>query len=286
MSDKNPFRPLIATQALEEILSEDNSHRQNWVLSYLDVFVLMLMLIVTLLSISDFNIRPTVKSTKPDPVKPLASRQPPPPPVVEKPLPIIKLSPPEPAPTVIPAPIELPSAGDVLLPETETTTNTVPEPKPEPETETSSDLAERVRRYLEQLGLDNKITLNVTQNYAQLEIQDHILFQSSKAGLTQSGMALLDDIAPLMQKSSGLILIEGHTDNRPINTAQFPSNWELGSARATEVLHYLTTQGLSGERMRAITYGDTQPIAGNDTTEGRRKNRRVSILIKLSADNF
>jgi len=82
-----------------------------------------------------------------------------------------------------------------------------------------------------------------------------------------------------------LILIEGHTDNLPIKTPQFPSNWELGSARATSVLHFLTSQQLDSSRMRATTYADTLPIADNSTSAGREKNRRVSILIKVSERN-
>ena len=108
------------------------------------------------------------------------------------------------------------------------------------------------------------------------------MFKSSEADLTASGGALLKRLTPLLKQSVGLILIEGHTDNIPIKTAQFPSNWELGASRATSVLHFLVLQQLDSSRLRAITYADTMPIADNSTPEGREKNRRVNILIKFS----
>ena len=85
-----------------------------------------------------------------------------------------------------------------------------------------------------------------------------------------------------MKQAKGLIYIEGHTDNRPIKTAQFPSNWELGAARATSVLHFLASQQIDANRMRAVTYADTKPLADNATEQGRQRNRRVNIVIKVS----
>ena len=71
-------------------------------------------------------------------------------------------------------------------------------------------------------------------------------------------------------------------NNIPIKTVKFPSNWELGAARATSVLHYLATQKLDVNRLRAVTYGSTKPVADNSTKQGREKNRRVSLVIKIS----
>ena len=146
-------------------------------------------------------------------------------------------------------------------------------------------MQKQLKETVEQLGLTDSVDMKVTQGYAQLEIQDKILFKSSEATLLNAGEALLKKLTPLLGQSSGLIYIEGHTDNRPIKTIRFPSNWELGAARATSVLHYLASQKLETSRLRAITYGDTKPIADNKTREGRGKNRRVSIVIKIS-DKF
>ena len=138
----------------------------------------------------------------------------------------------------------------------------------------------RARR-LDQFGLNNSINVKVTHGYAELEIQDNVLFKSSESKLTSSGEALIKRLTPLLKQAVGLILIEGHTDNIPIKTSQFPSNWELGSSRATSVLHFLISQNLDSNHLRAITYADTMPIADNSTAEGREKNRRVKIIIKF-----
>ncbi|MDP1665678.1 MAG: OmpA family protein [Methylobacter sp.] len=145
-----------------------------------------------------------------------------------------------------------------------------------------NDLQQQLTKAIDEFGLNKAVSIKVTQGYAQLEIQDKVLFKSSEADLTASGGALLKRLMPLLKQSVGLILIEGHTDNIPIKTAQFPSNWELGASRATSVLHFLVLQQLDSNRLRAITYADTMPIADNSTQEGREKNRRVNILIKFS----
>ena len=76
-------------------------------------------------------------------------------------------------------------------------------------------------------------------------------------------------------------MVEGHTDNIPIETSQFPSNWELGAARASSVVKFLVSQGMDQQRLRAISYADTQPRASNDTASGRQQNRRVAMLLRM-----
>ncbi|MDD5578940.1 MAG: OmpA family protein [Methylobacter sp.] len=145
-----------------------------------------------------------------------------------------------------------------------------------------NELQQQLSKKIDEFGLKDSIEIKVKQGYAELEIQEEVLFKSSEAYLTVDGKLLLQRLSPLLKQAVGLILIEGHTDNRPIHTPQFPSNWELGSSRATSVLHFLASQQLDSNRLRAITYADTMPIADNSTPEGREKNRRVNILIKIS----
>jgi chemotaxis protein MotB len=148
--------------------------------------------------------------------------------------------------------------------------------------ENNNSLQTQLQKTIDELGLTDAINMKVSLGYAQLEIQDKVLFQSSESNLLVAGETLLKKLAPLLIKSSGLIYIEGHTDNRPIKTQRFPSNWELGSSRATSVLHFLSSQKLDTSRMRAVTYADTKPIEDNETEHGREKNRRVSLVIKVS----
>lgn len=281
--NKDPFQKLQSSQTFEELLADSHAAgNQNWLISYLDVFVLVLMFIITLIALSDFSIETEPKAIiatplpteAPKPALPKAEKviKEPAAPKIEAPEPVI-------TPVIEPKPEE-PIAEPVApkSPELETEPPATP---PEPEPTAQETLQIKLSNQLEKLGLDQSVAIKVTEDYAQLEIQDKILFESSQASLTDPGKHLLDGLAPLLKESVGLIFIEGHTDNRPIKTAQFPSNWELGSARATSVLHYLKTQGLDNRRMRAVTYADTQPIADNETAEGREINRRVNILIKV-----
>lgn len=290
---KDPFQKLQSSQIFEELLSDSQpAGRQNWLISYLDVFILVLMFIITLIALNDFSIETEPKAviatptpTKvPVPALPIIDpsiKEEPAAPAIEPTEPVIAPAIEQPQPAIEP-PEPAESAKDTAEPEIAAPPPERPAAPAETGTSPQEALQHKLSEKLEQLGLDRSVAIKVTEDYAQLEIQDKILFESSQANLTGSGKKLLDGLAPLLKEAVGLIFIEGHTDNRPIQTAQFPSNWELGSARATSVLHYLTTQGLNSRRMRAVTYADTQPIADNETPEGREMNRRVSILIKVS----
>jgi len=112
-----------------------------------------------------------------------------------------------------------------------------------------------------------------------LRISDKILFSSGRANLEISGQELVRKLTPILAQSGGMISIEGHTDNIPISTVQYPSNWELSSARASMVLRQLASLGLPADKMRAIAYADTKPVGPNSTAEGRASNRRVELVI-------
>lgn len=117
------------------------------------------------------------------------------------------------------------------------------------------------------------------EDHTRLRIGDSVLFAASAAELTPAGMALLSELMPILQDSEGEILIEGHTDSAPIRTEAYPSNWELGSARAMSVLHFLSAQGVEPGRLRAMSYADTRPIAANEDPGRRPLNRRVEIVL-------
>lgn len=110
---------------------------------------------------------------------------------------------------------------------------------------------------------------------------DEVLFDSGKAKIKTDAFAALDKVAGVItSKASDLnVGVEGDTDNEPIKYSGWKSNWELSTARATSVLHYLVEKGVSPEKLAAIGYGEFRPVASNDTAEGRRKNRRVEIVI-------
>jgi len=296
---KDPFSKLQSSLSLEDLLAQPSSRNsQNWLLTYLDVFVLIVMLVITLITLSEIHTEQQTASNKAQASKPKTTPACPPivatclPPVAAENIPMQQITPTENKAGISPdnsnAKTDYMESNNI----SPTPTNT-PEIKGTTETNAilqavpnnsadASKLQQQLTKTINEFGLNKDVNIKITHGYAQLEIQDNVLFKSSEADLTASGGALLKRLTPLLKQSVGLILIEGHTDNIPIKTAQFPSNWELGSSRATSVLHFLVLQQLDSSRLRAITYADTMPIADNSTPEGREKNRRVNILIKFS----
>jgi chemotaxis protein MotB len=279
---KHPFLKLQSSQSLEDLLAQPNTRNsQNWLLTYLDVFVLMVMLVITLITISNINTerqQADANKTKAVNAKKTSTA-----PSLPEATSAVTPTPPPPTFKDEHAQETTPSENKVA-PETtaDSTIKAIDTSQAVTKSTEENELQQHLTKTVTEFGLDKSVTIKVAQGYAQLEIQDNVLFNSSEAGLTASGGALLKRLMPLLKQSVGLILIEGHTDNMPIKTAQFPSNWELGASRATSVLHFLVLQQLDSNRLRAITYADTMPIADNSTPEGREKNRRVNILIKFS----
>jgi len=145
--------------------------------------------------------------------------------------------------------------------------------------ETMRDVAGEIMRALQPLVAQGKVRLLETSRGVTIEINDSILFSLGQAALQPESISALQAVAMVLADSDFPITIEGHTDNVPIATAQFPSNWELSAMRATTVLRLFNDAGVGAERLTAIGYGDTRPVETNTTPEGRARNRRVSILI-------
>jgi len=113
-----------------------------------------------------------------------------------------------------------------------------------------------------------------------IRIFDDILFASGQADVTNETQKVLSKLGPVMRKLPNDIRIEGHTDNVPIVSKKFPSNWHLSVARATNIAYYLmNTEKLSPDKVSIVGYSEYKPIASNETAEGRKLNRRVDIVI-------
>ncbi len=110
-------------------------------------------------------------------------------------------------------------------------------------------------------------------------LPDSLLFSSGSAELKPESIDALTRIGEKLKELPGKVAIEGHTDNIPISSSVYKSNWELSSARASSVLHFLLQRGLSPDRFLIAGYGEYKPVATNDTDEGRAKNRRVELII-------
>ena len=142
------------------------------------------------------------------------------------------------------------------------------------------EILDYVGKYASEHGLENEMTVTTTDKGIEVVLPEVMLFPSGKADLINEAKLFLDDMAPMLSEISNMIEVEGHTDNRPISTERFPSNWDLSTARANQVVHYLIEKhGLSPERLRTVGYGEYHPIASNQTEKGRSQNRRVVLII-------
>ncbi|MES9904090.1 MAG: flagellar motor protein MotD [Sedimenticola sp.] len=128
--------------------------------------------------------------------------------------------------------------------------------------------------------------VNVTQTDKGIEVEmkSKMLFGLGSANLSREALNALRDVAKIVKPLPNRIHVEGHTDNLPIRTIIFPSNWELSAARAASVVHFFGRLGVEPSRMAAIGYGQFQPLTDNATEQGKQKNRRVAIII-MAAPN-
>ena len=141
-------------------------------------------------------------------------------------------------------------------------------------------VAQDIFRALAPLVRQGKVRLVETDKGVTIEIADSVLFSPGQAQLEPTSIQALRSVGSVLAPTEFPIVIEGHTDNQPIRTPQYPSNWELSAVRATTVLRLFVDAGVSPQRLTAIGYGEQHPVESNETLEGRARNRRVSILIE------
>ena len=129
-------------------------------------------------------------------------------------------------------------------------------------------------------GLGGSVTITMEGRGLVLRFADTVLFDLGKADLKPGAKRILDKISKVLLNLPNQVRVEGHTDNLPISTVQFPSNWELSCVRATTVVRYLSEKnGLPADRLSAAGYGEHRPVAPNSSEDSRRLNRRVDLVI-------
>ena len=145
----------------------------------------------------------------------------------------------------------------------------------------NEELAEMIQEALEEEKIADEVEVNFNAQFVRLTMKGALLFDSGSAALKDEAQEVLDKVGKVLERyGNGTIEIEGHTDNVPINTAQFPSNEELSTARAMSVFYYLTDNTLLNPvNLKHAGMGERVPIADNSTPEGRTRNRRVEIRI-------
>lgn len=140
-------------------------------------------------------------------------------------------------------------------------------------------IADEVTHQLKDLIEKDIVNVKKTNQGVEIEIKSKILFSSGQARLSLQAVPVLKKIAAILAKIPSEVNVEGYTDNVPIKTFTFPSNWELSAARAASVVRLFTETNIDPQRLKAIGFGEYQPIASNATAKGRSKNRRVTIVV-------
>ncbi|MDD4910871.1 MAG: flagellar motor protein MotD [Sideroxydans sp.] len=147
-------------------------------------------------------------------------------------------------------------------------------------------LSERMKKLNDTLNIkmagfvnNGQMTVSQSTRGVTLDINASMLFKPSEAELQKEAVATLSDIAQILAGEEMSIEVEGHTDNLPITTVVFPSNWELSSARASSVVRLFIDHGIVANRLKATGLADNVPVVSNDTAEGRARNRRVVVTV-------
>jgi chemotaxis protein MotB len=132
---------------------------------------------------------------------------------------------------------------------------------------------------MNQLVQKDLVTIRRSDFWIEVEMKTDILFPSGSARLADSAVSVLDQLGGVLAPFPNPIRVEGHTDNKPIKTAVFGSNWELSAARAASVVRVLANHGVDPSRLAVLGYGEQRPLKANDTADGRNANRRVVVVI-------
>ncbi|MEN3293499.1 MAG: chemotaxis protein MotB [Burkholderiales bacterium] len=235
---------------------QDHDHQDRWLVSYADFITLLFAFFVVMYAISSVN-ESKYRALADSLINAFGS-----------------------APTVPAYPGDQPVTPPVQL-------------KPTPLQKRNSDALRREKEHMTRIARDilqvlaplineGKVRVTQTERGVRVEINASVLFAPGDAKLADETSEALKAVAAVLKDDHHSIQVEGHTDSVPIRNVLFPSNWELSAVRASSVVRLFVESGVAEERLTAVGRGSTQPVAGNDTAEGRLRNRRVTVMI-LSA---
>ncbi len=140
-------------------------------------------------------------------------------------------------------------------------------------------IADTLESVLQTYVDQGQVSVNQKGSWVEVDMKSAVLFTSGSATLSNTAVRMLSDVSRVLRPLPNELNVEGYTDNVPISTAAFPSNWELSAARAASVVHLFTRLGVGADRLAAIGYGEHRPIADNASAEGRARNRRVVLIV-------
>ncbi|QXI30119.1 flagellar motor protein MotD [Pseudomonas vanderleydeniana] len=130
----------------------------------------------------------------------------------------------------------------------------------------------------------NQMTVRGNELWVEIELNSGLLFGSGDALPSDKAFDIIAKVAKILKPFDNPIHVEGFTDDQPIRTAQYPTNWELSSARSSSIVRMMAMEGVNPQRMASVGYGEFQPVANNATAEGRARNRRVVLVVSRNLD--
>ena len=146
------------------------------------------------------------------------------------------------------------------------------------------EISDSVKAAFGDLISSDQLTVRGNELWIEIELNSSLLFPSGDAIPNDMAFTSIEKVAKILAPYENPIHVEGFTDNLPIKTAQFPTNWELSTARAASIVRMLAMDGVNAGRLAAVGYGEFQPIADNATAEGRARNRRVVLVVSRNLD--
>lgn len=147
-----------------------------------------------------------------------------------------------------------------------------------------TQIADSIEKEFSNLLGQGQLNIRANEMWLELELSSSLLFPSADAIPQQEAFSIIEKLATILAPFDNPIQVEGFTDNRPISTAAYPTNWELSAARAASIVRMLAMDGVAPERLAAVGYGEFQPVVSNDTAEGRARNRRVVLIISRNTE--
>jgi chemotaxis protein MotB len=154
-----------------------------------------------------------------------------------------------------------------------------PEKRAAPKHDDLLETVKQVEQFVKESGLDDSMAIDRAADRLVIRMKSAILFSEAQAKLTPAAERVLSGLTPVLARAPSRLRVEGHTDDVPIRSSLFPSNWELSTARAISVIQYLEDHGIARDRLSVAGYGEFHPLAPNDSAERRALNRRVEIVV-------
>ena len=142
-----------------------------------------------------------------------------------------------------------------------------------------SKITEQLATKLQQQIDSNEVEIRGNDEWIEVNIKASVLYPSGSSTLSTDARTILAKVSDILKDKPNPIHVEGYTDNVPIETVQFPSNWELSAARAASVVRYFEQRGVNPAQLAAVGYGEHHPVADNNTEDGRSRNRRIALVI-------